>query len=256
MTEAQVLAFLLVLTRVSAFVAFFSLFSFRQLPQLIKVAIAVGLSIFWYGQADQLASLLPGETIDSLTSTTYLLREFVIGVMLATALNLFFIPCKIAGAYIGQELGLSLAAISNPSAPDSSTLVTRVFETFTVLIFFSLDMHYFMLLVLDYSFRELADRVDIWHLPTERIVSMLNDSGDYGLVIIAPMACILMIVTVGLAMLNRAAPTLNLFSVGLSLRGGLGILCLVMLLPTLFAALRAYLMRIQFDLEQLLTVLR
>ena len=56
---------------------------------------------------------------------------------------------------------------------------------------------------------------------------MLTDSGDYGLLIAAPLIDhFFMLVTLVLAFLNRAAPSLNLFSVGMSIRAGLGVFCL------------------------------
>ena len=50
MMETQVVAFLLILTRISVFVGFFTLFAFRSLPTLVKAGIAVSLTIFWYGE--------------------------------------------------------------------------------------------------------------------------------------------------------------------------------------------------------------
>ncbi len=256
MSEVQVFAFLLILTRVSAFVGFFTLFSFSQLPRLVKVGMATGLSVFWLGEldsiADSITDSITGDRLEMISSVLMLGREFLIGLMLSIALNLFFMPCKIAGAYVGQELGLSLASITNPGTPDSSTLVTRVFETFTVLIFFCLDLHHFLIMTIDYSFRELAGKIDVLALPTQQLVAMLNSSGDYGLMVIAPLAVILMIITLCLGLLNRAAPALNLFTIGMSIRSGFGIFCIFMLLPVILGALRGYLFRVQSDIEQLL----
>ena len=251
MIESQIIVFLLILTRVSAFIGFFTLFSFRQLPRLIKAGVAVGLSVFWFGQ-------LPEDAAANFSSSgviggsLLMIREFAIGVTLAIVINLFFMPAKVAGAYIGQELGLSLASISSPGTPDSATLITRVFETFTVLLFFLLNLHHFFILVLDYSFKSLWGRIDILNLPTERLTKMLHLTSDYGLTIVGPLAVLLGVITVGIAILNRVAPTLNLFSVGMSLRTGFGIFCMVLLLPVLFNALRGHLIRIQNDIEQLL----
>ena len=57
---------------------------------------------------------------------------------------------------------------------------------------------------------------------------------------------------IALSILNRVAPTMNLFSVGLSIRTGFGIFCMVMLLPVIFAGIRGYLYRTQMDIEELL----
>ena len=254
MTESEVIAFMLILTRVSAFVGFFTLFSFQQLPRLIKVGLAVGLSVFWFSQFRNTDLTSFSGSVGILDGTLLLAGEFAIGVMMAIAINLFFMPAKIAGAYVGQELGLSLASISSPGTPDSATLITRVFETFTVLVFFVLDFHHFVILVIDHSFRELWGKINILSLPTEHLVASLNITNDYGLNMAGPLVVLLAIVTITIAILNRVAPTLNLFSVGMSLRTGIGILCLVVFLPVLFNAIRGYLMRTQENIEQLLMI--
>ena len=252
MSEYQVISFLLILTRVSAFVAFFTLFSFRQLPTLVKVGIAVSLSVFWFVKTQDFSRSQDFENLGILDSSLLLVSEFFVGLMLSIVLNLFFMPCKIAGAYVGQEMGLSLAALSSPGTPDSATLVTRIFETFTILIFFSLNLHHFLIMTIDYSFAYLTGRIDILNLPTEQLVELLNRSSDYGLMVIAPIAAILMVVTLGLSLLNKAVPAMNLFTVGMSVRSGVGIFCIVMLLPVIVGSLRGYLLRIQADIEQLL----
>lgn len=265
MMETQVVAFLLILTRISVFVGFFTLFAFRSLPTLVKAGIAVSLTIFWYGEIIGYSEDLAGQDLGIITGSMLFAREIIIGILLTVALNMFFMPCKIAGAYIGQEMGLSLASISSPGTPDSGTLVTRVFEAFTILGFFALNLHHFMMLVIDYSFRIFTNKENIlgfdnkfnvFNLPVEEIATMLNESSDYGLLVVAPLAIILAVVTVGLAILNRVAPTMNLFSIGLSIRTGFGIFCLAMLVPVFFGAIQGYLFRVQVDIEQLLYLFR
>lgn len=257
-SETQIVIFVLVLARVSAFIAFFPLFARKQLPNLVKAGLAVALSFFWYGTVEASAGLAPGQVLDFglISSLLLMFKEITIGVVLSIALGLFFLPAKVAGAYVGQELGLSLASISDPAAADSSTLITRIFEAFAILIFFGINLHHFLILVIHSSFDQLAGQIDILRLPTEHLVTMLNDISDYGFMIIAPVAILFMLITVGLAFLNKAAPTLNLFSVGMSIRSGFGIFCLMIFSPVIFGAMQSYMYRIQQDVEQLLIAFR
>ena len=66
---------------------------------------------------------------------------------------------------------------------------------------------------------------------------------------------LLMTVTIGLSYLNKAAPTLNLFSVGMSIRIGFGLFCLLMFCPAIFNAIQMYFYRMQSDIENILTLL-
>ena len=256
-TEVQVVAFILVLSRVSAFIAFFPLFAKRQLPNSVKVGMAGGLTFFWYGMVEAQLSLDHSATTDLTVVSSILLlaKEVTIGVVLSIALGLFFLPAKIAGSYIGQELGLSLAAISDPNSQDSSTLISRIFEAFAILIFFSINMHHFLILVIHGSFDQMLGKIDVLRLPTEDLVLLLNRVSDYGFLIVGPVAILFMLITLGLAYLNKAAPTLNLFSVGMSIRSGFGIFCLLVFCPVIFGSIQSWFYRMQADIEEVLTAM-
>ena len=75
---------------------------------------------------------------------------------------------------------------------------------------------------------------------------------EYGLQILAPLGIVMFLLTVALAFLNKAAPTLNLFSVGMSLRSGLGLFCLFLFMPAIVQAIDMYFRRVLVQLEQMM----
>ncbi len=250
MTEHQILAFVLVLARVSTFIGVFPLFGQRQLPALVKAGLASALTFFWYGQAA--AQLEPVESINTVLAVILIAKEVGIGLFLAIALGFMLVPAKIAGAYVGQEVGLSLAAISDPGSTDQTTLMTKVLETISIFLFFALKLHHFVLLCVHHSFTTLGGKINLLDLPTEGLVQMVNDLPEAGLVILAPVGICMFLLVVALAYLNKAAPTLNLFSVGMPLRSGLGLLCLFIFLPSIVDSMTMYFAQVQHDIESLL----
>ncbi len=250
----DVALFLLVLARVSVFIALFPLFSQRQLPAQVKVGLACALTIFWLADARAVISAPDLDAAEGWLFIALVVKELFTGMLLSIVLGLFFWPARIAGSYIAQELGLSLAAISDPGSQDSSTLVSRIFEALCVLAFFALNLHHFVILTIHLSFNHSLTRIGLMDLPTEAIVTSLNRTSDYGLLIVAPLLVLLMLVTLILAFLNRAAPSLNLFSVGMSIRVGLGGFLLLVFSPIVFGAMEMYLYRVQEDIEAVLSV--
>lgn len=253
--QVQLVLFILVLARVSAFIAFFPLFARRQLPSLVKVGLAVSLTLFFYASAEKYAGI-SGDRLPDLgivESILLLGKEVFIGVALGITLGIFFLPSKVAGSYVGQELGLSLASISDPASQDSSTLLASIFEAFSILVFFALNLHHFVILVVHNSFERMAGgRANLLQLPTESFVSLFNSVSDYGILMIAPLVILFMLISLCLAFLNKAAPALNLFTIGMSIRSGVGILCMFIFSPVIFYSMQTYLYRIQQDIEQLL----
>lgn len=247
------IVFLLILARVASFIAFFPLFSNRQLPGLVKVGLTIALTVFWVGhvEARQL-HVGPLSEIDTIMLFFLAVKEASIGMALAIAMGLLFWPAKIAGAYVGQELGLSLASISDPGSQDSSTLVTRIFDTFAILLFFACNAHHFVILVIHHSLEGLSSQLSLSHVPYEGIVTLFNRVSDQGLMIAGPLMILFMMITLVLAFLNRAAPALNLFSVGMSIRSGLGIFCLFLLTPVIIPAIFDHMTHVQENLEDLI----
>ncbi len=250
MSEREVFSFILILCRVSAFVGFFPLFSHRQLPVLVKAGLAVGLTVFWYGSVPD--HIYAGQDVPMLMQALMIIQEVGIGLLLAMTVGLLLVPAKIAGAYAGQEIGLSLASISDPGTPDQSTLVTKVFEAISVILFFGLNLHHFLILILDVSMNQLANKINLLELPIGGLVQMVGVLPEYGLQILAPLGIVMFLLTVGLAFLNKAAPTLNLFTVGMSLRSGLGIFCLFLFMPIFVQAIVMYFLRMTQQLEQMM----
>jgi len=246
--EHHVFTFVLILSRVSAFIAFLPLFAHKQLPSMVKAGFSVALTLFWFG-------ILPKELyvkadINLVTSVVLIAKEIGIGFLLATLLGFMFVPARIAGAYVGQEVGLSLASVASPvGGTDSSTLVTTIFETLAVLLFFGLNLHHFIIVFLHVSLVQLAGKINLTDLPTELMVHSAASLSEFGMLIIGPVGLCMFVLTVGLALLNKAAPTLNLFSVGMSLRSGLGILCMVLFMPVIIKTMQMFFLRYQSDLE-------
>ena len=246
--EQQVFTFVLILARVSAFIAFLPLFARRQLPVLVKSGLATALTVFWFGSLPPEAFVT--DSINVLTSTFLMAKEIGIGFLLAVVLGFMFVPAKIAGAYVGQEIGLSLASVASPGSTDSSTLVTTVFETLSVLLFFSLNLHHFIIVFLHVSLINLAGKINLFDLPTALLVQATGSLSEYGCLIVGPIGICMFILTIGLALLNKAAPTLNLFSVGLALRSWLGILCMLVFMPIILKLMEMFFVRYQFVLEK------
>lgn len=255
-SHEQLLIFMLVLARVTSFIAFFPLFSKKQLPNTVKVGLAAALTFFWMGHASSEAFGLIHANETSLIHLLLLtIREVTIGVVLSVAMGLMFWPAKVAGAYVGQELGLSLASISDPGSQDGATLVTRIFETFAIFIFFVGNIHHFMILVLHHSIDTLTQSASLTELPYNYMITLFNRVSDQGLLIAGPIMIMSMMVTLVLAFLNRAAPALNLFSVGMSIRSGLGVFSLVLLAPVLLSAIHFHLIQVQESLQDLIRIM-
>lgn len=249
MQDAYILSFVLVLARVSAFVGFLPLFGRQQVPAMIKAGLATALTFFWFGTAPQIEN--PSD-LNFLWSALLILKEIGIGIFLAILMGFLLIPARIAGSYIGQEIGISMEPVTQ-SGSDQATILTAIFESFAILLFFGLNLHHFLILVLHHSLEDLAGKISLLDLPTESLIMWVDKLSHYGLLIMAPVGVLGFAIVVCLFLLNKAAPTMNLFSVGMPLRIGLGLLGLFLFLPAIWVSVEVYFERMLFEIEQLMS---
>lgn len=247
MLESTALSFVLVLARVGAFIGFFPLFGRQQLPPLVKSGLATALTFFWLGLQD--SSIEPSANLPPLIVVLMIMKEVGVGLLLAMILGLILIPARIAGSYVGQEIGISMEPVTN-TGTDQSTIMTAIFESFTIMLFFVLNIHHFLILFLHYSLDDLTNRIQLFNLPTEGLVNLISILTEQGLAIAAPVGVLSFIMLIGLFLLNKAAPSLNLFSIGMPFRVGFGLLIVALLIPVLWRSIEGYFASMLFEMEE------
>ena len=152
-----VTAFVLVVARVSTFFVVFPLFRAARVPRLIKVSFSIALSGLWLSSmANDAAVAFPIISNDHwVTYGVAIAREMIIGGALGYLFGLFFLPAEIAGSYLGQEMGLSMASITDPSSGTSTNVLGELLGVFAMLIFFGSDVHHFVIGTLYSSFANI-----------------------------------------------------------------------------------------------------
>lgn len=235
MIEAVVLSLALVLLRVASFVMFLPPFSTGGLPSTVKIGLAIALTAVWGPLYAPL--LVPQLALASLHTHPELQigwmagREVVIGVALAWVLGLLFVPMKIAGAYIAQEMGLTMGSLASPVDQQSSNVVSQFTESLGTLVFFAMDAQH----LLFRAFASLLQAVPLGHttdLPgRDWVVGCVAGAERTGLELAAPVGAGLFLAMLLLLLLMRTAPQFNLMTFGMQVRLVVGLVLLGMLTP-------------------------
>src|SRR5262249_41520126 len=149
------------------------------------------------------------------------------------AFGLFLIPVRIAGEFIGEQMGLALASLIDPLAEGSSAVMTQIFELIGTLIFFSLDGHHLFLATLHKTFARWPVGGSWFPVPMAHLLNGAASAQEMGILLAAPLAACMFIASVVLALMARAAPQLNIWSIGFTLRVLVGLVGVALLLPHL-----------------------
>ena len=172
MIESSVVLFSLILARAGTFVALMPLFGGRNVPRLVKVGLAFALAGMWFGSAEWLRtdSNLVASAAGWLGIGVALAREAALGAIFGYAFGLVLVPARVAGEYIGQDMGLSMASLADPMADNSAGLLGQVFEMLGVLIFFGLDGHHVFLAAMHSTFARVPVGGNIGAVPVVALI--------------------------------------------------------------------------------------
>jgi flagellar biosynthetic protein FliR len=224
----------LILMRTASFIAAFPPWAGRQLPQTVKVGLAVTLSVFWALQP--IDGPHPAAPDGFAAIAIVCIREVMIGIVMAQVIGLVLVPPRIAGSYVAQEMGLTFAALTSPMDQHPSDPIAQIFEAISLCLFFVLDAHHFVFRMLETSFHT-APVGSSWPTPLWARCAMASTGAvEVGLLIAASVAVLLLIVTVWMALATRMAPQMHLFAWGSSIRIVVGLGALLIYLPDLLLA--------------------
>ncbi len=203
-------AFLWPMLRISALLLAAPVFSLQSVTVRIRVLLALALSVMVYPMFDW-------PVIDPLSAPGLLeiLNQLVIGAFMGLMLQIVTASVVVAGQAVSNAMGLSMASLIDPNL-GNVPVIAQFLLVLSTLIFVSLGGHAMLLAMVLESFsslpvgRSLIDQVAYGQLVSWSSMIFL------GAVLTAlPVMVTLLFISIGLGVVTRAAPSLNIFSVGL-----------------------------------------
>jgi flagellar biosynthetic protein FliR len=163
-------------------------------------------------------------------------EELFIGAVLGLAARLIISALQIAGAIVAQQMGLAFVTAIDPSERDQSVIVANFLTMLGVTLIFATDLHHLVIAALNESYRlfapgEIPVLGDVAALTTRTVASAFR----IGLQLSAPFLVFGLLFNVGLGVLARLMPQMQVFFVGLPLSIMLGFLILVLVLGAMMA---------------------
>ena len=168
----------------------------------------------------------------SMDSIFISLQQILIGVAMGFFVLMAFNAVTKAGESIAMTMGLGFALMNDPQNGASVPTVSQFYLVLATLLFLSFDGHHAVLMLLHSSFTLMpvgkplgAD--SLWTLVSWGAVIF------YGALAIAlPALAAMLTVNIIMGIITRAAPQLNIFSVGFPITMMVGFFAIMLSLPT------------------------
>ncbi len=237
---------LLVFLRCGALLVVFPVLSSPQFPVRLRVSLAAVVAFL-------VAPTVPPQTIphdlEILGLVMVLFREIAVGLVMGSVARMAFHAFEFCSAIIGMEVGLNAAASFNPMSESR----TEAFGTMTFLLgamlFFSLDLHHYMLAALQRSYGLVSVGGAGLSMPLfYEVMHRTAQIFQAGLIMSAPVLAISFLISITFALISRAVPSMNVFSESFSFRILAGLLVFGMTLNLTAQHAANYLRRIPDDI--------
>lgn len=213
--EDYAVALFLHMVRAGAFFAVVPIFGRQTDSFILRLVLAISLGgVFWWVGDHHV------EVPHNLLALAVMaLREGVVGIALAFALSVMTSLLVSAGELISSEMGFSLARTMNPESGVDATVVSQLLQVLGFLLILQLDLHHDALRVLEQTYRACPvgqpfDIEPIWLGLQALIGGSVELAVQYGF----PILGLMLLLSVGMVLLGRAVPNINLMEFGYALR--------------------------------------
>lgn len=201
------------LVRPAALVAMAPPFGGAYTPTWVKVGLSVILAL----------CLAPTVTVPGITNVVMLIvvvgRELLIGTALAMAVQVLLAGVELAGQLAGFQLGFSYAAAVDPQTGARNNIIASLYTNLALLSFLAIGGHHQLLRAMAHSYASLPVGLGGVDATLGALVARaLGAIFLLGVQLAAPIVIVLLIVELGLGLLTRAAPALNMLIIGFPVR--------------------------------------
>ncbi|MFA6596765.1 MAG: flagellar biosynthetic protein FliR [Ignavibacteriaceae bacterium] len=242
MTDILVVDFILVIlifVRIAS--AFFAspIMGHTAIPALVKIFLGLIISYIVFLTIDK-------STIKIEVSLWFLaanaVKEILSGLLIGFMLHIVFYGISFAGSLIGFDMGLSMAESFNPMAETQGNVIGDLLYYATILLFFLIDGHHYLIRGLVYSFSVIPIGKFTVTVPVYQL--LIKYSGLVFIIavkIASPVLVSFFLISIAEGIIARVIPQMQVFFVTQPLKLGIGFLFLTTLVPIYVYAIKGLL---------------
>jgi flagellar biosynthetic protein FliR len=258
-STSELLSFFMVLVRVSTLLVVFPIFGDRVVPAPVKIILSITFSAILFPILRS-SGVIDIESAREWSSTTgqlllVLASEVIAGLAIGFASQLIFHAIHVAGDFIAQLMGLSMATSYDPHAESQTMMVSQLLGALAMLTFLAVDGHHTLFRAIVESFKLIPQ--GHWtgsEVFKNSIIQLAGNTLAFGIQLAAPMAACMLLVNIVYGILGKALPQLNILTLSMASSLFIGGVVLLVSYPSIQSGM-SNLFSVYFeDLKQLMVV--
>src|SRR5947208_2119825 len=240
--------FMLVFARIGAMVMLLPGLGEVNIPTRIKLSIALLLTLIvlpLHRAAYQV-------DMSSLKLLVLMLHEIVIGIVLGATARVTLSALQVAGSVIAQQLGLGFVTAVDPTQGQQGLLIGNFLTLLGMTLLFATDSHHLVIAALNESYRifspgEMMPTGDVAALATRAFAAAFK----IGMQLSAPFLVFGLVFNLGLGILARLMPAMQVYFVGVPLSIMIGFLIFALVISAMMGTYLNYFTDVMHDLTPL-----
>ena len=238
---SELTLFLFITARTSGFILFNPILGRRNIPGMIRGGLILVLSVFVASIAEQQINV-PASLAELMVR---MMLEIALGFLLGLAVNFFFYIPQLAGTMIDTQMGMTMNQIYDAGSQANMSVTGVILNVLMTLLFFAANGHLTLLRIFLTSqqivpFGQVAFGMQAY----QAMLQLFLECTVMGVKLCMPILAAELIAQVGMGILMKVIPQINVFAINIELKVIIGLA----LLFVLIAPFSEYLLEVEVQM--------
>lgn len=203
----------LIFARLGAILMLLPGFGEGSIPPRIRLAFAL---LFALALGPILAGEMPAQPERPLQVAGLIINEVLIGLMIGSVARMFLASAAVAGQVIGQQSGLAMAQVFDPSQGQQGALMATFLNLTFMLLLFATNVHHLLLQAAQGSYTLFpAGQLPMIEDAAQWALSAFADAFMIGVQMASPLIVFGLVFYFGLGILSRLMPQAQIFFIAM-----------------------------------------
>ncbi len=260
LNQEELLTFFAVLVRFSVLVSVLPFIGENYVPQKVKVLFGLVLSVALYpilistGIVNPADALVWGSTTSGIVQTITL--EVLFALALAYTARMAFYAFQFGANLTGNFMGYSIATVYDPKQEARTHVIAELQIAIAMLTFLAINGHHMFLKASLMSFQIVGiGKAAFGGLFSAKLVEISGQVFKFAMQISAPVAVSLFAINVAVGVITKAMPQLNFWVLTFAVSTLVGMIVLLLSIPTFQAVVKDIIERMGFWMEDVMVIL-
>jgi len=227
----DVFVFLAVFARLGAMLMLFPALGASTIPSQVKLIFALSVSLV---TMPVVAPSFPAPPETLLTMAAFIALEATIGIIIGAVVRAVMSALQVAGTIIAFQTGLAFAQNFDPAQDSQSAIYASFLSLLAMTLIFVTDLHHLLIGAMYHSYAVFPPGNALpWGDLSELIVKTVSETFKLGVQMATPFIAVGLLFYLGIGVLSRLMPQVQIFFVAMPANILLGLLIFLLTISTM-----------------------